>query len=280
LEPFAKTVTIIVRKDAMRAAASMQDHLAPLKKVSVVYTTEAREVRGDGKKVTEVVLENTSTGETWVKPVSGLFLAIGHTPNTSFLKDNVSLDDHGYINLGARSQETSLRGIFAAGDVSDKQFKQASTAMGDAVKAALEAVAFLQQHGVNTPVLKTLKKRLFVPAERKKFEVENVTSIDRLEAIIQQAKGPVLVDFYAKYCSICMYMLPTVEAVAYDVQDKATIVKVNVGEHPDIGKKYNVGPLPLFLVFKNDSTQEVARYKGAMNEKQLQEYVAQFVEPA
>lgn len=278
LAPYAKTVTILVRKDAMRAAAAMQEHLKPLSNVAIMYNTEVREVRGDGNEVTEVLLENTNTKETFTKMVSGVFLAIGHKPNTSFLHGNIALDNEGYIKLHSRSQETSLRGIFAAGDVADKQYKQASTAIGDGVKAALETVSFLQEHGINGPILTSLQKRLYVPRKRAKFDVEKITSLERLESIIKAATNPVFVDFYAPYCPSCMMMLPAVSAVAYDMQDKATIVKVDVSESPDIGQKYHIGSLPTFLVFKPGSLQEIARYNDAMTQKELHAYIEQFTQ--
>jgi len=278
LSPYAKTVTILVRKDAMRAAASMQDHLLPLENIKIMFRTELREIRGDGNEVTEVLLENNVTGEKSTKQVSGVFLAIGHTPNTSFLKGNILLDAHGYIKLGCRSQETSLRGIFAAGDVADKRYMQASTAIGDGVKAALESVSFLQEHGVNMPALNSVQTRLFKPARRKKFDVEKITTLERLESVIKTSTVPVFVDFYAPHCPSCMMMLPSVAAVAYDMQGEVTIVKVDASESPDIAKKYHVGSLPVFIVFKGKSTDEVARYNDAMTKKELYEYVTQFIE--
>lgn len=278
LAPYAKTVTLIVRKNVLRAAASMQDRLQPIDNIAIAYTTEVREVHGNEHEVTEVVLENTTSKEKYTKPVSGLFLAIGHTPNSSCFKSHIDFDDHGYIKLAPYSQETSLRGIFAAGDVSDKRYKQASTALGDGVKAALEAVAFLQEHDINMPLLKSLSKKIYVPAKRKKFDVEKITTLERLEAIIQTSGKTVFVDFYAPYCPSCMMMLPAVSSVAYDIQDKGIIVKVDASESPEIAEKYHVGSLPCFIVFKKGSLEEVARYNDAMTEKELSAYVQQFIE--
>ena len=278
LAPYARSITILVRKDFMRAAASMQDHLTPLVNVKVEYTTEIREIRGDGNKVTHVLLENTSTGQRWTKLVSGVFLAIGHIPNTSFFKEIIELDNHGYIKLDCRSQQTSLRGIFTAGDVADKRYMQASTAIGDGVKAALEAISFLQEHDINFSVIKSLSKRLFVPEQHKKFKVEKITKLEQLEALIQSSTKPVFVDFYAPYCPSCMMMLPAVAAVAYNVQDQAAIVKVDISESLDIAQKYRISSLPSLLVFKGGATEEIARYNDVMVEKELYAYVMQFIE--
>lgn len=278
LAPYAKSVTILVRKDTMRASAAMQQHLVPLQNVKIEYMTEVREIRGDGNEVTEVLLENTATGQSYTKLVSGVFLAIGHTPNTAFLKGSVDLDDMGYIKVASHSQETLLRGIFAAGDAADRRYKQASTALGDGVKAALESVAFLQEHGVNSPVLTSLQKRLYVPEQHKKFELEKITTLERLETLIATSKKPLFVDFYAPYCPSCMMMLPAVATVASEMQDLVTIVKVDASESPDIAQKYHVGSLPCFIVFKGGSSQEVARYNDAMTAKELRAYIHQFID--
>lgn len=145
LMPYAKKITIFVRKPHMRAAACMQDKLLLYPdKVEVVYTTEVQEVLGDGTVVTGLRVKNNRTQQESVFPVDGLFLAIGHLPCTELFKKHLDLASDQYICLTQRTQSTQIPGIFVAGDVADNRFRQAGVAAGTGIQAALEALEFLR----------------------------------------------------------------------------------------------------------------------------------------
>jgi thioredoxin reductase (NADPH) len=109
-------------------------------------------------QMTGVRLYNNKTGEESIFPAQMLFLAIGHIPNTEFVKDILELDSAGYIKLQPGSQETSVKGIFAAGEVSDHRYRQAITSAGYGAAAGLDAVAFLQKVGFNSDVSQKLER--------------------------------------------------------------------------------------------------------------------------
>lgn len=144
LTKFASEVVIIHRRDTFRASPIMAERALENPKIRVAWNSQVVEVLGDDF-ITGVVLEDTETGETRELEVGGLFMAIGHTPNTIFLKGVVELDDKGYIQTPeAWRTRTSVEGIFAAGDAMDDYFRQAVTAAGTGCMAALDAERFLE----------------------------------------------------------------------------------------------------------------------------------------
>jgi len=155
LTNFADKVTLIHRRDTLRADKTNQTRLAANKKVEIVYDTEVTEVLGttEPKGVTGIKLRNTVTGSGHQIGVDGLFVAIGHSPATELFKGKLDMDESGYIKTAADSTHTSVAGVFAAGDVKDKVFRQAVTAAGMGCMAALEAERFLAaSHGGELPL--------------------------------------------------------------------------------------------------------------------------------
>lgn len=145
LTNFAERVTLIHRRDALRADKTNQMRLSANKKIDILYDTEVVEVDGtdNPKGVTGIKLRNTVTNSTRALAVDGLFIAIGHSPATELFKGQVEMDETGYIKTAPDSTHTSVAGVFAAGDVKDKIFRQAVTAAGMGCMAALEAERFL-----------------------------------------------------------------------------------------------------------------------------------------
>ena len=136
---------MIVRKEAMRASKAMQHRVENTPNIEVLYNTETDEVLGKFT-VDAVRVKNTKTNELREIPISGFFVAIGHTPNTSIFKPYISLDDQGYILTQADSSKTNVIGVFACGDAQDKIYRQAVTAAGSGCMAALDAERFLSEH--------------------------------------------------------------------------------------------------------------------------------------
>ena len=155
LTNFAEKVTLIHRRDTLRADKTNQMRLAANKKIEILYDTEVTEVLGNAepKGVTGLRLKNLVTGSRRELDVDGLFVAIGHSPATSLFKGRLDMDANGYIKTAADSTHTSVAGVFAAGDVKDKVFRQAVTAAGMGCMAALEAERFLAaSHGGELPL--------------------------------------------------------------------------------------------------------------------------------
>ncbi|MFE1438390.1 thioredoxin-disulfide reductase [Streptomyces sp. NPDC058739] len=142
LSRFAKSVTIVHRRDSLRASKAMQDRAFADPKIKFVWDSEVAEVQGD-QKLAGLKLRNVKTGELSDLPVTGLFIAIGHDPRTELFKGQLDLDEEGYLKVAAPSTRTNLTGVFAAGDVVDHTYRQAITAAGTGCSAALDAERFL-----------------------------------------------------------------------------------------------------------------------------------------
>ncbi len=145
LTNFADKVTLVHRRDFLRADKTNQARLNAHPKIDILYDSEIAEVLGsaDPKSVTGVKIRNTITGSLHDLKVDGLFIAIGHSPATGLFNGKLDMDESGYIKTAPDSTHTSVAGVFAAGDVKDKVFRQAVTAAGMGCMAALEAERFL-----------------------------------------------------------------------------------------------------------------------------------------
>ena len=149
LAGIASKVTLVHRRDSLRAEKIAQDRLFANPKVAVVWDSVVDEILGTENPpgVNAVRLKNVKTGQTSDMATDGVFIAIGHTPNTELVKDVVTIDDEGYIITKPGTTQTNVPGLFAAGDVQDKIYRQAVTAAGTGCMAALEAERFLTAHG-------------------------------------------------------------------------------------------------------------------------------------
>ena len=142
LANICRNITLLVRKDYMRASKAMQHRVDKTKNIVVKYNTEIDEVLGDNV-VEGVRAVNNISGEKEVIPVTGVFIAIGHKPNTDIFKGVLDMDEIGYLITKGKSTKTNLPGVFAAGDVQDKEYRQAVTAAGTGCMAALDAERYL-----------------------------------------------------------------------------------------------------------------------------------------
>ncbi len=148
LSKLCTTVHMFIRRDAMRASKVMQDRVLSTKNIKIYWNTGTEEVLGE-KNVTGVRIVNHKTGEKQVIPVSGFFVAIGHQPNSDIFKEYLDMDEAGYIKTIPGTAKTNVEGVFAAGDVQDKVYRQAVTAAGSGCMAALDAERFLGAKGIH-----------------------------------------------------------------------------------------------------------------------------------
>jgi thioredoxin reductase (NADPH) len=150
LTRYASHVTLIHRRDTLRASKIMQERTFKNPKISIIWDTDVIDVQGDDA-VTGLLLYNRKTGEESVLPVQGFFLAIGHQPNTELFKGFIDMDKAGYI-VPVDHTMTNIPGVFAAGDVTDHRYRQAVTAAGDGCRAAIDLERWLESQGEDVGV--------------------------------------------------------------------------------------------------------------------------------
>ena len=143
LTKFANKVTVIHRRDSLRASKIMQDRAFANPKIEFLWDSQVVDLVGDAK-LEGAVVENLKTAQRSTLPVTGLFVAIGHSPNTDLLKGLVDLDENGYILTEGKSTRTNIDGVFACGDVQDHTYRQAITAAGSGCSAAIDAERWME----------------------------------------------------------------------------------------------------------------------------------------
>jgi thioredoxin reductase (NADPH) len=152
LTRYASKVYVVHRRDKLRASKIMQDKALKNDKIEFIWDTAAEEILGEPEEgVTGVRLRNLKTEEEWIRPCAGVFIAIGHKPNTDLFKGQLEMDEIGYIKTSGRSTATNVPGVFAAGDVQDNCYRQAVTAAGTGCMSALDAERFLDHLPVMMP---------------------------------------------------------------------------------------------------------------------------------
>ena len=142
-----KSVTLIHRRDEFRGSKIMQKRVFENEKISILWDTVVEEVQGNSSEgMTSLKVKNVKTNKVIVHPFSGLFVAIGHIPNTRLFKDALELNENGYVKVAPGTTQTSVEGVFASGDVQDYVYRQAVTAAGTGCMAAIEAERWLAEH--------------------------------------------------------------------------------------------------------------------------------------
>ncbi len=263
LSNIAKEVHVFVRKGALRAIEEKRVQVLQEKKNVVFhYNAVVKEVQGDGSGVTGALIQ---TGKNLSQfPLEGLFLAIGSTPNSALFKTALKLDKKGYILL-QKDQETSIKGVYAIGDIVDPVYKQAVSAAGDGAKAALQVQSYLSDRAHNI---------VASPVEREEKghnEVIEVVSLEQFRAELASSDVPVVVDFYATWCGPCKRISPLLESSASLLAGKVKFLKVDVDQLFDLSANYNIRSMPTVLVLDMKG-KELSRKVGL---NQIQELLDQ-----
>lgn len=144
LSNLCKSVTIFVRKNKLRASQIMKDRLFKKTNISVSYNVDVLEILGD-RNVKSIRVKNNQTSENFIRDVDGVFIAIGHKPNSDLFNGFIDLDIDGYVQTKNNSSKTNVEGVFACGDLQDKHYRQAVTAAGSGCIAALDAERYLSE---------------------------------------------------------------------------------------------------------------------------------------
>jgi thioredoxin len=252
LTRFASKVTIVHRRDQLRASKVMIDRAMSNAGLGFLWNHEVVDILGDDR-VDGLRVKDTKTGAEQRLEVTGLFVAVGHTPRSELIRGQVDLDGGGYVRVKRGSTGTNIGGVFAAGDLVDHTYRQAITAAGSGCAAALDAERFLSEIG---------GKRTAESAPRVERRVEasgaaptagsgvrTVTEANFRTEVLD-SDLPVLVDFWADGCGPCRLVLPVLDEVAGEVSDRLVVAKLNVDENPETAAEYSVTSLPTMKVYQ------------------------------
>lgn len=267
LTKYGSQVHLLVRGDQMRASKAMQDRVLANPKVTVHWHTAVEDVFGTDNFLQGLKLINTKTGdrsELWVK---GLFYAIGHTPNTHLFQGQLALDEAGYITTKAGSVETSVEGIFAAGDVQDHEYRQAITAAGTGCMAALLAERWLSSQNLLQEFHQTKEAEIqAAKAVTHKTEAEQVEEFNpnathqtggyALRKLFHESDRLLMIKYVSPTCGPCHTLKPILAKVVDEFTDQMHLIEVDITVDPEIAETAGVMGTPTIQFFKNKELLE------------------------
>ena len=259
LTKYGSRVHLIVRSNKLRASAAMADRVLANSKIMIHWNTSV--IEAIGNDWLEKIKVNSHNSKNKDLEVKGLFYAIGHTPNTSFLDKQISIDEKGYIKCNPGRPETSLEGIFAAGDVADSEWRQGVTAAGSGCMAALAAERWLTEKDLSI----TIKREQPEPEKSESLaEQEEETSEETFDFNSQWQKGsyalrklyhesskPILVIFSSPSCGPCHVLKPQLKRVINELNGEVQGIEIDIDKDQEIAKQAGINGTPTVQLFKD-----------------------------
>jgi thioredoxin reductase (NADPH) len=277
LTKYASKVHLLVRGEEMRASKAMRDRVLDSSDVIVHFNTSVEDATGNAQGFLESLkLINTKTNEAIPEPlkVAGMFYGIGHTPNTKFLNSQLGTDEDGFIIVSDHDKtSTSVEGVFSAGDVHDKEWRQAITAAGSGCQAAISVERYLQMNKLlkEVKVVDTKDARAEIEAAKKKeaeapkkkthepaIDADNF-DIDRqkhqgqyaLRKLYHESPRPLVVMYTSPTCGPCKRLKPMLNTVLDEYEKSIHYVEIDIAEDPEIAESAGIMGTPCVQVFKD-----------------------------
>ena len=279
LTKYGSRVHLLVRSDRLRASAAMADRVEANPQITVHWNTEVMDVEGTNW-MNGLRLRNRDSGKEETLSVRGMFYAIGHTPNTDLLKGQLDCDQSGYLITQPGRPETSLEGVFAAGDVADAEWRQGITAAGSGCQAALAAERWLSHHDLAMLVTREVVE----PQKANAPQAIEVTTEATYDANAEWQKGsyalrklyhdsnkPLLVIYSSPSCGPCHVLKPQLKRVLSELNGQAQGVEIDIDADQDIAEQAGVNGTPTVQLFFDKSLKQQWRgvkqrseFKGAI----------------
>ncbi|MDY6937534.1 MAG: thioredoxin-disulfide reductase [Cyanobacteriota bacterium] len=282
LTKYGSTVHVLVRGDKMRASKAMQDRVLNHPKINVRWNTEAIDVCGEGGFLRGLKIQDNRTGETGTLEVRGLFYAIGHTPNTQIFQGQLDLDETGYILVKPGSVETSVEGVYAAGDVQDREFRQGITAAGTGCMAAMLAERWLSARGLGEEFHQSPESE---PTETQTEETitDTESTFDpttmrhrgsyALRKLYHESDRLLVVKYISPTCGPCHILKPILNKVVDEFEDRIHFIEIDIEEDPAIAEAAGVIGTPTLQLFKDK--EKVGELKGVKPKSQYRQTISE-----
>ncbi len=283
LTKFGSHVHLLVRSDKLRASAAMADRVLNNPLITIHWNTEVIDVEGE-EWLKNLKLKNIKTNSQMNLSAKGLFYAIGHTPNTKYFINQLKLDHRGYIVTPPGRPETSIEGVFAAGDVADSEWRQGITAASSGCKAALAAERWLTQNNL----AKLIKKENLEPPKSnttKKIEISNQNNYQQnaiwqkgsyaLRRLYHESKIPLLVIFTSTNCGPCHVLKPQIMRVLEDFKGCVQGVEINIEEDQEIAIQAGITGTPTIQLFKNKVLQK--QWQGVKQRSEFKNAITEII---
>jgi thioredoxin reductase (NADPH) len=279
LTKYGSHVHMLIRGDKLRASKAMQDRVFKNPKITVHWNTDILDVFGEADHMQGVKLRDAKTGEETSLHVKGLFYAIGHRPNTELFKGQVELDDIGYVVTKPGSVETSVEGVFAAGDVQDHEFRQAISAAGTGCMSAMLAERWLSAHNLIQEFHQGEESDTYSAEEATTVKTDDAESYDlsktrhaggfALRKLYHESDRPILVKYASPQCGPCHTLKPILDKVVTEFDGKIHYVEIDIEQDPEIAESAGVTGTPTIQVFKDKD--KVGELKGVKQKTQYRQ---------
>ena len=283
LTKYGSQVNMLVRGEKMRASKAMQDRVLSNPKIKVLWNSEVAHVFGGDHHMGGVKIRNTKTGEESDLHVKGLFYAVGHTPNTFLFKDQLDLDDVGYVVTKQGSVETSVEGVYAAGDVQDHEYRQAITAAGTGCMAAMLAERWLSSHNL----LQEFHQASEIPDNELEHAAQEKTDAGAEEAfdpyatryeggyalrkLFHDSDRLLIVKYVSPGCGPCHTLKPILNKVVDEFDGQIHFVEIDIDKEREIAANAGVTGTPTVQIFKNK--QLLNELKGIKPKSQYRQLI-------
>ena len=286
LTKYGSHVHLLVRSDRLRASAAMADRVIANPMITVHWNSEIVDVNGEDWLQNLTIRERT-TQELTELPIRGLFYAIGHTPNTDLIQGQIDLDEKGYLSTPSGRPETSLEGVFAAGDVADAEWRQGITAAGSGCKAALAAERWLTHHNLATLVRRDsvepgkaeLPKSVDVTTEET-FDPHGLWQKGSfaLRKLYHDSDKPLLVIYTSPTCGPCHVLKPQLQRVVSELDGAAQAVVIDIESDQAIAEQAGVNGTPTVQLFHQKAM--VQQWKGVKQRSVFKSAIEALLVPA
>ena len=280
LTKYGSKVHLLVRSEKLRASAAMIDRVKANPKIEIHWNTEVEKANGnDWLERIEIINLGQKKGELNVK---GLFYAIGHTPNTKFLDKKIELDEKGYIACKSGRPETSIEGIFAAGDVVDSEWRQGVTAAGTGCMAALAAERWLAEKNLsNTITREKAEPEKKLNSSNYQEEEVNEETFDlnsqwqkgsyALRKLYHESKKPLLVIFSSPSCGPCHVLKPQLKRVIKELDGAVQGIEIDIDKDQEIAMQAGINGTPTVQLFKDKLLKK--EWKGVKQRSEFKETI-------
>ncbi|KAI5682852.1 hypothetical protein M9H77_04080 [Catharanthus roseus] len=278
LTKYARHVHLLVRRDHLRASKAMQDRVFDNPNITVHFNTETVDVVSNNKgQMSGILIRKTDTQEESVLEAKGLFYGIGHSPNSQLLEGQVDLDSTGYVLVKEGTADTSVEGVFAAGDVQDHEWRQAITAAGSGCIAALSVERYLTSKNLvvefHQPKTEEVKKE---PTDRDVEEGFDITLTKHkgqyaLRKLYHESPRLVCVLYTSPTCGPCRTLKPILNKVVDEYDQNVHFVEIDIEEDPEIAEAAGIMGTPCVQFFKNKDL--LSTVSGVKMKKEYREFI-------
>lgn len=279
LTKYAGHVHLLVRRDKLRASKAMQDRVMNNPNVTVHFNTETVDIEADDKgQMGGLRLRDIVTGEERSLKVRGLFYGIGHSPNSQLLEGQVELDDASYVVVEPGTTNTSVEGVYAAGDLQDYEWRQAITAAGSGCMAALSVERYLTANDLlvefHQPVQEEVKKKELTKEDiDMKFDITMTKHKGQyaLRKLYHESPRVISVLYTAPTCGPCRTLKPILNKVVDEYSNDVHFVEIDIEEDPEIAEAGGIMGTPCVQFFKNK--QLIKSISGVKMKKEYREII-------